>query len=539
RYDVPMPPPDRALLLNLGASITEMLPLQTQQGFARALRRARKRRTRLRVIINVASDALALLAIPWELMALEPDGPGTGGLDFLLLDPLVSMLRQIEGVGTSASAALPHPLGILAVAAQPIGVAPFDSAPLRESVGACAGWQTGRWYDQENTVPVLHERVRALEPRILHLLCHGERQAAGARDFRHDLLLTHEDGYQRRASIYELGSIVALAPQLRLVVLQSCHGGNASAHESRVNESIALGLLRRQVPFVIGFQGEVTQKAADAFVRELYARLEEGRPLDEAVTLSRRAVNLRDAMDWSLPVLYQGSERPEASAGLGWLADWIELALRNPSAHRVVRGSLVALALALLTCGLAYWLILPQVTLAHLRGLFARMRDLTIFVGVIGPAVIAAAYPRVYRSTTLRREALLAQWSGAYLGYGTGQAMGFLVALIGLALLGGPAPGLEIQLGIIVAVAGWALVWSYFGMRSQVRSVLILAEDNPELFGMGFLAVMLAIGLVLALGCPVLALWLLGSGETVLSHPTSVSLTLAMLLIWAVLRFNE
>jgi hypothetical protein len=114
-----------------------------------------------------------------------------------------------------------------------------------------------------------------------------------------------------------LARVLTVAPELQLVVLQACYAGATAVstadqgeHSRQVAESIALALVRSGVPAVIAMQGEVTQQAAAAFVRTCYASLARGERLDQAVAVGRIAMRAAGAVvDWSLPVIYQGSQQ--------------------------------------------------------------------------------------------------------------------------------------------------------------------------------------------------------------------------------------
>jgi tetratricopeptide (TPR) repeat protein len=81
---------------------------------------------------------------------------------------------------------------------------------------------------------------------------------------------------------------------LRLVVLNSCH----SADVSDEVYGIANTLMDTGLPALIAMQGSITELADLAFTKNLYNALATGKPIDEAVSIARRAM----ASDWQIPV---------------------------------------------------------------------------------------------------------------------------------------------------------------------------------------------------------------------------------------------
>jgi tetratricopeptide (TPR) repeat protein len=80
---------------------------------------------------------------------------------------------------------------------------------------------------------------------------------------------------------------------LRLVVLNSCHSADASEIYGIANTLMETGL-----PALIAMQGSISELADLTFVKNLYNALATGKPIDEAVSIARRAM----ASDWQIPV---------------------------------------------------------------------------------------------------------------------------------------------------------------------------------------------------------------------------------------------
>ena len=320
-----VPPPDESQLLVLGRQIAEILPQDVRQEIIAAVQRARQRRRVLRVVLEVANDARELLGVPWELMAL-PLGWGArddiGEDSFLLLNANVTLIRQVQGVGINTALILDHPLRLQAFAATPLYVRPIDIHTTLEAIKQAqpSNETSQHWYNGHNTLGALQERLSESHPQVVHLLCHGEQHDVGRNVPRYDLLFTHANGYTHRVSAADLAGVLTLAPDLQLVVLQACYAGATAVssvdegeRSRQVAESIALALVRSGIPAVIAMQGEVAQQAAAAFVRTCYTSLTRGERLDQAVAAGRIAMRAAGGVvDWSVPVIYQGSGQNRA-----------------------------------------------------------------------------------------------------------------------------------------------------------------------------------------------------------------------------------
>ncbi len=542
-------------LHDLGRRVAQALPPSVRQGIGTAVLRARRRRRGLRVTLELAGDVQDLLAIPWELIVL----PLTRGVqvderseEFLLLNADITLIRQVQGIGRNTPPALTEPLKLQAFAATPADAAPIAIvAPTRAAIAQVLPPDAVEhcWYDGADTLRSMQERLRTTSPQILHLLCHGARSDTG-RGIRSDLLFTHADGYTQRVSAVGLAPALTLAADLQMVLLQACHAGASAAQpevgtvvesERQANESIALALIRRGVPVVVAMQGAVGQAAAGAFVEACYAAIAHGESIDRAIAAGRVAMwSAGGLVDWSLPVVYQGSGQPEADTWYARLADRVDGALHDSVIAHTLRGYVIALALVLLITGILRWLLLPSPTPLVLDIVRLPLAA-WMLLGLVGPAVIAAAHEGVRERTDLsaavRRAALRAQWMGAYLGYVLGGLMGMLLltALWLVGLLDG-LPMLPIML-VGVVLAG-ALFLSYAAARSQVRSALAIAPVEPALFGFGTLVIVIIAALAL-LAAPAGLFWLPGSAFAFLLDPAPGAIALSLALISLVLGLRR
>lgn len=546
------PPTDPIQLLQLGRRVAQILPPNARQGLVAAARRAHRRGHRLRIMLETTAETRAFLAVPWELLVLPIKGESdAGGEDFLLQDATVSLIRQVRGAGQQTPPRLTQPLAVQAFLADPLGGIPIESATTRTALAQTLSPAVAEaaWYAGPGTLAALAERLRVTSPQILHLLCHGE-ESPTTHGTRHDLIFTHQDGFIQRVSAFELAPMLSLAPQLQLVVLQACHSGTVpratatapsatlGEGERRTIESIALTLVRQGVPAVVAMQGEVGQAAAGAFVQVLYEELARGRGLDHAVAASRAAMRaVRGIVDWSLPVVYQGSGPVEVATWYTRVADRMDAALREPVVARTVRGTALAWALVLLAGCVTRWLLTPTGAGADLAALVLPLMA-WVGVGFVGPAIIATAQrgasERDDLTLPIRRAARYAQWGGAYLGYALGGLLGLSVwvalwTLGVLAVLPAPLPIL-----IFVGVLLWALAFSYVIARSQWRSALAIAPLDASTYDRASLALLILASLVM-IGAPLFVFTLPGSPVAWLLSTEPAALALAGVIVSFVL----
>ena len=315
-----VPPTDDSALLELGRAVAALLPAGTRAALQSIIQRAPRRA--LHIQLEADPDALAALAIPWELLVL-PIGLGADGArandDFVLLHSNISLARQVAGWGCTPSAPLARPLSIQAFAAAPSDARPINVATARDAYIA----SSDHWYAGPATLAAIHARMRSSHPQVVQLLCHGEISDNGIGQRCH-LLLTHGDGRAQRVAPHDLARTLMTSRQIQLVLLQTCHSGTLAGGADVAASNAALTLLRYGVPAVVAMQGEVKEAAAHEFMRVCLAALADGSTSAQAVAAGRGAMYVAGHADWMLPVLYTGSAPGRsytlASPGRRWPA---------------------------------------------------------------------------------------------------------------------------------------------------------------------------------------------------------------------------
>jgi hypothetical protein len=551
--DIPTLPLEPHKLLELGQRIAQLLPQTAREGLVEAVQRVQREDSRLRILLEVAPDARLLFGVPWELMVLPlTSGAQTdaGGEGFLLHNANISLIRQVQGIGSHTLPNLELPLTLQAIAATPRDGDSIDTEPTRAALEHLLGPEVleQSWYDGPNTLAVLHDRIRSAKPQILHLICHGTLSDTG-RSARSDLLFTHRDGLTQRVTAFDLAPALTLTSRIQLVILQACFSGTMHdapwqskdhQQERQAVETIALSIVRQGIPTVVAMQGEVGQDVVNAFVRNCYTLLAEGAPLDYAVAVGRTAMQAAGGtVDWSLPVVYQGSGQAQPSTWYTRLADRADAGIKDPTVQRTFRGIWICWVLLLVVIGIVRWLMAP-IAAIDVDTLRLALTGWAI-VGLVGPAIISAVQNHDTRTDLSRQvysAARRARWLGAYLGYAlSGLALLTLMVsfwLIGVfAILPTAINLLLFGLALLAALAG-----SYIISRSQFRSALAIAPLNPELFNLPITLLVVGAMLLLILA-PLSVFWIANTPLAFVLAPAPAALALALVILTFIFTIRE
>ncbi|MFO0606361.1 MAG: CHAT domain-containing protein [Polyangiales bacterium] len=248
------------------------------------------------VRVRVDADGGAM-EVPWELLCAPFPN------EFLACSERTPVVRSVGGawppfVRLRRGAAL----RMLVASASPRDLPPLDVqgelARLRRALGALQA--SGRFEVvplEHATLETLQSKLRGGDHHLFHFIGHGERGG---------VMLEDEDDGARLLTAEALGALLAdEAPALRLCVLNSCSGAQAS-HE-RPLAGVAQRLIARGVPAVVAMQFPVSDGAAVEFARSFYGALAEGEPLEGAARSARLALATRRGRDalveWATPVV--------------------------------------------------------------------------------------------------------------------------------------------------------------------------------------------------------------------------------------------
>jgi hypothetical protein len=271
--------------------------------YARAYAEARESYTGLRLRFQLHEN---LQNLPFELL-YDP----IHGL-FLAANTFTSLVRGTLGTAVSLPT-VDYPLRLLVVVANPKGMTPLDTEAELRLLGEGLGKLSElRIWDMEvvrgpDTLHQLQFHADKSRFHVLHYIGHGWADSGLGGN---GLVLEDAQGRCDLAAPHELNSVLAGYHNLRLVVLNCCHG--ADQLEDRPFGSIAHWLLKLDIAAVVAMGREIDDRSALVFTDYLYRGVANCRPIDEAVTLARvslaRARDRASACDWFKPQLFLRSE---------------------------------------------------------------------------------------------------------------------------------------------------------------------------------------------------------------------------------------
>ena len=264
-------------------------------------RQAAREERALRVVLEVQPPELARL--PWEFMF------DTTQQAYLALD--VALLRSPIMDDQARTLLVEGPLRVLGMAALPgdqqeLAAVGEEQRRLGEALEPLIrarrvelDWVEGQtWRD-------LREKVHRGGWHVLHFIGHGGFDETAKEGM---LALESERGGRTQwLGAAELGIILGKEKSMRLVVLNACDTGRASA----LDEFSSMGgaLLRGGTPAVVAMQHAITDEAALEFSRAFYKELARQQPVEQCVTEARTMIRLasRWSLEWGTPVLYMRS----------------------------------------------------------------------------------------------------------------------------------------------------------------------------------------------------------------------------------------
>ena len=254
---------------------------------------ARERGRGLRLRLRI--DSWDLSRLPWELLYDAHRG------DFLVFDPMVSLVRYLRLHTVPPTLRQSVTLGILAIAASPSDQVQLDSArelsvlrgSLQELVEA---GQVEIVICENATHEKLHLALLEHTPDVVHFIGHGQYD----REQHMGLLLLEDE--QGRSAPLEAPEAARLLRRygVSLVVLNACETASGAW------AGLAPALVRAEIPAVVAMQWPVEDRAAIRFSRLFYKALSMGRTIDECVAEGRvgASVGSPDPNDWAAPVLF-------------------------------------------------------------------------------------------------------------------------------------------------------------------------------------------------------------------------------------------
>ncbi len=259
------------------------------------LRRAKSAGKVLRLRLHLLAPGL--WDCPWELLFDPAHG-------FLATLPSTPVLRYEENLEPIRPLRVKPPIRVLAVAAHPEGFSPLafrdELEGLRRSL---EDLQHAEWLELDilegATRDTLRRKLDEKSFHILHFIGHGtfDQQRGGG-----VILLEGEAGGPDPMGAQELSVLLGAHPELRLVVLNVCHGAKGNGAE--LFSGLAQSLIQGGLPAVVAMQSAISDRAAILFSRCFYESLAAREPIDRAISKTRNAMFVQGfTTEWGSPVL--------------------------------------------------------------------------------------------------------------------------------------------------------------------------------------------------------------------------------------------
>jgi hypothetical protein len=166
----------------------------------------------------------------------------------------------------------------------------------------------GRWsvelLETPETLTKLEEAWRDVQPDVLHVISHGTEMGGRA-------ALTI-NGPHGPWPLYPTDVDQLFDPAPRLVVLNACRTADA-AYGRNASWTFTNAFIDQGSPAVVAMQGDILSEGAVEFSGALYSALAEGKAVDVAAALGRRAIDAKlrvqqDDRCWALPCLSVGAD---------------------------------------------------------------------------------------------------------------------------------------------------------------------------------------------------------------------------------------
>jgi hypothetical protein len=244
--------------------------------------------------------------VPWEAIYDEANRSHISTRSF-------TPLARVAGDEQKSTATTPGPIRILGMAAR---VKTVNGIPLDE-IDA----------DAEKTImgealSEARDRVKVCWTRSARVADLGRSLARGDQGTRWDIfhfighggfdeerdmgfIVVQEEGGAKGVPLYSEDLCAMLCqPQMtpKLVVLNSCSGAHSRSGD--LFASVAADLTRAGIPAVVAMQFEITNQMGIDFSDAFYAYLASGKPVQEALAITRGELKARGSSEWISPVLY-------------------------------------------------------------------------------------------------------------------------------------------------------------------------------------------------------------------------------------------
>jgi hypothetical protein len=272
----------------------------------------------MRIRMRLAPE---LTELPWEFASITEEGGYGSRLLYLGTHPQLSIVRHevIAGQQRKEFGIVPRIKVVYAMASpkhprfRHLEIVEEQNRLKKELSGLTslniqyipdfAGTQQAYGANEEE---IIASQIAKPTPDIFHFTGHGVWKKQGF-----ILLAQPETGRAIGISGAKLAEWLSISETLRLVILECCESAKNEWIAQKRN-NVAIELLNKGIPAVIGMQYEIYYEFATVFTDTLYRYLVAGLTIDEAVTQGRKKVREFEESSqqvsllraWGTPVLY-------------------------------------------------------------------------------------------------------------------------------------------------------------------------------------------------------------------------------------------
>ncbi len=282
------------------AVFTKTIEREYRLRLEQALERDEGLRIRLCLI-----DVPELDALPWETLY----DPGRG--QFLASMREISIVRYQKSDRRPESRRIKLPLRMLAILASPQGKARLSVKKEWKRIKAELAWLRLIGFVRLKRLKSasVGGLLEYLEKKTCHVLHFGGHGTFDVRNGEGRIVLETPNGGAESLDEQRLATALQRNGQVRLVVLNACHGARAAP--DNIHSGLARRLVRLGVPAVIAMRSSIGDPPAVLFATRFYRHLVSGRSIEDAVAAARSDLFLRcPGTSWSMPVLTLGSTDP-------------------------------------------------------------------------------------------------------------------------------------------------------------------------------------------------------------------------------------
>jgi len=251
------------------------------------------------------TKAPELADLPWEFLH--------DGQDFLALLDNTPLVRYVDLPNPPRPLKVIPPLRILVTISAPHNLPPLDVEDEKSKVQEALADLAAQGlvdidFTPNGTLSTLQSTLRQARAKgtpfhVWHYIGHGtfdQTQDASV------LAFCDDSGMSYLVTGSQLGPMFRSCREMRMVLLNACDGARSDPRDPFAG--VAMSLVKRGIPAVIGMQFEISDQAAKRFSSEFYQALVDGLPVDAALAQARLSVfYMPNWVEWATPVLFMRS----------------------------------------------------------------------------------------------------------------------------------------------------------------------------------------------------------------------------------------